>query len=381
MHKIIVFSSDSKSLFDFRRHLIKSLKDKGVVVCYCSYDHFFEESKKLFGNMGVEVKPLNFFNTGRNPLKDLRTLKSIYRIFSHEQPTHVLSYHIKPVLYTALCSWFFPKIKIYPTITGLGYLFTSTGISVKVFKAIVYVLYKLAFKRSSKIFFQNKDDLKLFEEKKVVSSHKALLVGGSGVTLDEYAFTPLPEAISFIFVGRINTDKGILEYLEACKHVKKKYPYISFRLAGSFSKNPTFMSVEKIQEYCTNAGVEYLGELADVRPWLRKTTVFVLPSYREGTPRAGLEALSTGRPIITTDVPGCREIIQDGVNGYLILPRNSESLSKAMIRMIEHPEILPKMGQESRKIAEKKFDVTLVNKSMMEAMGLTEETQILSSKK
>lgn len=369
MNKVIIFAADSKSLYMFRGNLIDHLKRQNIeVICCCSYDNFFKDYEKLFNEKGVKLKAINFFNTGKNPLKDIMTLKKIFILLKEEKPSHIFAYHIKPVLYTSLCVWFFPKTKIYPTITGLGYLFTSSDLTAKFFKKIVCLLYKIIFKRSTKVFFQNKDDLELFKEKNIIFSDKAVVVNGSGVTLDEYTFEPLPEKLSFIFVGRINKDKGILEYLKACKLVKETYPDIAFRLIGSFSENPTFISIEKIQEQCNASGVEYLGEVADVRPWLKKSSVFVLPSYREGVPRAGLEALSMGRPVITTDAPGCREIVQDGINGYLVPPKNWELLAQAMIQMIERQEILPGMGQESRKMAEDKFDVNLVSKTMIAAM-------------
>lgn len=369
--KVGIFAVDSKSLYMFRKNLMDHLKNRKIqVIGCCSLDHSFEHYKHLFSLKSVLLKPINFFNTGKNPFKDIITFKNIYSLLKKEKITHIFPYHIKPVLYTSLCCWLFPKIKIYPTVTGLGYLFTSSTFSIKMIRSFVCLLYKLAFKRSSKVFFQNQDDLDLFIEKKLIEKNKAHLVNGSGVCLEEYPFSPLPEAISFVFVGRINKDKGIMEYLKACKEVKNKYPHISCRLIGSFSYNPTFISLEIIQQHCINSGVEYIGEVEDVRPWLQQTSVFVLPSYREGVPRAGLEALAMGRPVITTDAPGCKEIIQDGMNGYIIPPRNFEKLAEAMIKMIETPEKLTTMGQESRKLAENKFDVNLISKTMLEIAEL-----------
>lgn len=371
MSKVIIFAADSKSLYMFRGGLVGHLKSKGLeVVCYCSEDSFFKEAQKLFHDKGVELKPLDFFNNGKNLLKDMATLKKIYSLLKEEKPNYIFSYHTKPGLYVGLCCWFFPKIKFYPTITGLGYLFSSMDATAKFFKNIICLLYRFVFKRSTKVFFQNKDDLNLFEKKKVIASSKALIVNGSGINLNEYPFHPLPEKLAFLFIGRIIKDKGIIEYLDACKILKEKYPSIDCRLIGATSKNPTAISNEIIQEKCDMAKIEYVGEVYDVRPWLEKTSVFVLPSYREGLPRSGLEALSMGRAVITTDVPGCREIVQDGINGYLVPEKNSHALAKAMIRMAEQKENIHQMGQASRKMAEQRFDVNLVNKAMLEAMGV-----------
>lgn len=369
-NKIIIFSSDSRSLAEFRGDLIRELLQKGCdVFCYCPYDKNFDEVCSKYKQKGVPVSQFDFSNASKNPFKDLIRLWKLYILLRQEKPTHILPFHIKPVLYSGLCSLVFPQIKVYPTIAGLGYIFMSEQTSTRFLRKIIVLLYKIVFKRSTKVFFHNQDDLKMFVEDGILSSEKAVLLNGSGVDTKSYKFTNLPPELSFIFIGRALKDKGLYEYMEACASIKKENPEVTCRLICSHSSNPSAILPTEIQSLCDTYGIEYIGEVSDVRPWLEKSSVFVLPSYREGLPRAGLEALSVGRPIITTNVPGCREIVVDQVNGYLIPAQDSETLAEAMRKMIVNHKSLSRMGEESRKLAESRFDVDKVNKVILDNLS------------
>lgn len=370
MNKIIILSSDSKSLYRFRANLIdKLIEGNNEVICYCSEDDFFEEAKALFAQKQVQLHALNFFNTKKNIFQDIKTFLKLISIFSQLKPTYIFSYHVKPVLYSAIACFFFPKIKVLPTITGLGYVFISPKTSDLILRKILLNLYRLSFIKSKKVFFHNQDDLDLFLKDNLISSEKALVVNGSGVDLTTYTYHEMPKTTSFICIARLHKDKGILEYIAACSNLKKQYHNMSFKLIASHSNNPTSLNKEEISKKCLEVGIEYIEEVKDVRPWLIDSAVFVLPSYREGLPRVGIEALAIGRPIITTNAPGCKEIVIEGVNGYAVPPKNVPELEEAMLRMIHNYGMLPGMSLASRALAEYKFDVNQITAAMIEQIS------------
>jgi glycosyltransferase involved in cell wall biosynthesis len=210
--------------------------------------------------------------------------------------------------------------------------------------------------------------LGLFVQKKLVSTHRTLCVAGSGVDLTAYPFTPLPATLSFLFIGRMIREKGVFEYIQAAAVLKKKYPEVVFKMLAPPSDNPSALSQEILQEFLDTHQILFLPPVADVRDYLSNTSVFVLTSYREGVSRAGIEALSVGRPVITSDAPGCREIVIEGKNGLLVPPRDVDALIRGMEQMIQDPHGLAEMGRASRKLAEEKFNVEEVNRAILDAV-------------
>jgi glycosyltransferase involved in cell wall biosynthesis len=224
------------------------------------------------------------------------------------------------------------------------------------------------------VIFQNPDDRLLFKRLDfLMDTQKTYLVNGSGVNLDHYYFSAPKQAdqVSFLLIGRLIRSKGISEYAKAAEIIKKRHDNVSFRLLGSLTGSSDLVSKEDLGRWVSEGTVEYCGRADDVRPFIEMASVIVLPSfYGEGTPRSVLEAMSMGRPVITTDAPGCRETVEEGVNGFLVPVRDSKALAEAMERFIEKPELIKKMGRESRRIAEEKYDVRKVNQVILEAMGL-----------
>jgi len=210
----------------------------------------------------------------------------------------------------------------------------------------------------------------LFTQSRLVDGGKCGLVNGSGVDLAHYDLAPLPEAPVFLFIGRLLTDKGIVEYAEAARQVKARYPEARFLVAGWLDSNPTAISQQQLDGWINDGIIEFLGKLDDVRPAIGQCAVYVLPSYREGTPRTVLEAMSMGRPVITTDAPGCRETVIDGRNGFLVPVKAIDELAEAMIKLAGDSGLREIMGKESRLIAEDKYDVHKVNRSMLRQLGL-----------
>ena len=203
-----------------------------------------------------------------------------------------------------------------------------------------------------------------------------MVVNGSGVNVTDFNVLPLPQneqqqaKISFLLIARLLVDKGVREYAEAAKIIQQQYPHVEFNLVGWIDENPSAITQQELDQWVTKKTVKYWGKLADVRPAIAESSVYVLPSYREGTPRTVLEAMAMGRAIITTDAPGCRETVVDGDNGFLVEVKSVDSLVDAMQKFINQPELIEKMGNRSREIALHKYDVHQVNTHMMQEMGL-----------
>lgn len=232
--------------------------------------------------------------------------------------------------------------------------------------------YKIAFKYNKKVIFQNKDDINEFVNRKYLKKEKCELVDGSGVNMERFKRNPLPDNDVFLMVSRILKQKGVREYFEAAKLVKQKYPDTKFLYVGAEDKTQAALNLDEVREEFLDTGIiNYCGESNDVPSYIAKSSVFVLPSYyREGVPRTLLEALSMGRPIITTDTVGCRETVKDGINGYFVPIKDSKALAEKMIYLIEHREVLQKMSDASYEYCKKRFDVDIINKRMLEIMKI-----------
>jgi glycosyltransferase involved in cell wall biosynthesis len=287
----------------------------------------------------------------------------------------VLSYTIKPVIYGTLAAWLAGVPHRFALITGLGYAFQGCGQRSRL-QALVQRLYGLALARAQRVFFQNHDDLALFQERGILNPHtQVCVVNGSGVDLDSFAVRPLPAAalagsVRFLFIGRLLGDKGVREYAQAARLLKRSHPQVQCALVGWVDSNPNAITQAELDGWIADGSIEFLGRLADVRPAIEACSVYVLPSYREGTPRTVLEAMAMGRPIVTTDAPGCRETVIDGENGFLVPVQDAVALAQAMARFIDEPALQTSMGIRSRLIAEVKYDVHKVNAVMLVGMGV-----------
>ena len=369
MAKIVIVSHYALSLINFRGELIKALAAAGHRVITLGPEAGFESE---LAAIGAEYRQIPLQRTGTNPAKDMSTVYTLTKLLKKINPDVVLSYAIKPVIYGSLAASLAGISNIYSMITGLGYVFTGESIKQKILFHLIYPIYKSALSKNKIVFFQNPDDLKLFRDLKLVSSKgRQIIINGSGVDISHFAYSPPPtEPISFLLMARLIWDKGIGEYVEAARNLKSRYPKVSFKLLGPFDSNPAAIKSTDVERWEKEGIIEYLGETRDVRPYLASASIYVLPSYREGTPRSVLEAMSMGRPIVTTDAPGCRETVQEGVNGFLVPIKDVVALEKAMERFILNPELIPEFGLASRRIAEEKYDVRKVNKIIIEAMGL-----------
>lgn len=342
----------------FKAELIKSIKKNGYrVVVLASVDNYTEKLKDIVD----EFHEIKLDSSGVNPIKDTYLIFQIYNICKIIKPTAVLNFTIKPVIYGTFVARLLGGVPVINTITGLGTAFISTGFTNKVAKCF----YKFTFKHSHLVFFQNPDDQQFFKELNIISRDNTKLVSGSGVDLVK--FKPIKnkkrENIKILFIGRIIADKGIYELIESAKIIKKEYSNVTFILMGMLGvKNRTSISKNEVDNWVNNGLIEFIPFKDDIRCILGDSDLVVLPSYREGTPKTLIEAASMGKPLIATNVPGCREVVIDEVNGFLCQVKNSASLANKIKKFIELDYSRKiEMGKKSRELAEEKFDIIKVN--------------------
>lgn len=374
--KILLLAGLADSLINFRGPLIQALRAKGLGV-HVAAPNLPEQSpiRLQLQAMGVTVHELPIARTGTNPMTDLRTTWALWLLMRQIRPDKLLAYTIKPVIYGTLAAWLAGVPQRFALITGLGYAFQGEG-KRRMMQAMVQLLYRIALSRATLVFFQNPDDLGLFQERRILHTYKAVcVVNGTGVDLDHFAMKPLSandssEVFRFLCIGRLLGDKGIREYAQAARMIKPRYPAAQFVLVGGTDSNPDSISQAELDAWMAEGLIEYEGWMSDVRPAIEACNVYVLPSYREGTPRTVLEAMATGRAVITTDAPGCRETVINGYNGFLVLIKSATGLAEAMIRFLNEPELACRMGRRSRKLVEERYDVHKVNAVMMHEMGI-----------
>lgn len=369
MSKILIIAGLGSSLERFRGDLIKSWLDKGYIVHAAAPE---EEAIPALVKRGVIYHQIPLARTSLNPFKDLKLFLIMCKLTIKIKPDYLFLYTIKPVIYGSIAAYCREKSKVFSMITGLGFVYTTTDYKNRWIQGLVSFLYKVALLRNEKVFFQNPDDRSLFSTKEIVTPKKTILVNGSGVDLNYYRPVELPEGPPvFLLIARMLREKGIYEYIEAASLIKDRHPEVVFRIIGwELEGGASVISSSQIAQWKEKNTIDILGVVEDVRPYIGGCSVYVLPSYREGTPRTVLEAMAMGRPIITTDTPGCRETVVDGVNGFLVPVKDSETLAAAMEKFILNPELIPIMGRESRLIAEEKYDVHKVNDVINRAMSL-----------
>lgn len=369
--KVVLVGNITQSLVNFRGPLLRAMIARGheVIAVSPEADPRYEADLR---DMGVTHRRVPLERTGFNPVADLRYMFGLKRLLREEGADLFLGYTIKPVIYGNLAARLARVPKRAALITGLGYAFGSDSLKQRAVGRVIHVLYRLSLTGADVVFFQNPDDQGEFLKRRYVSQERAALVAGSGVDLGRFERGGAPdEPPIFLLIARLIREKGITQFVDAARNLKRRHPEARFQLLGPLDSNPTAISGDEIAEWQRSGIVEYLGETDDVRPYLQAASVFVLPSYyREGTPRTALEALATGRPVVTTDAPGCRETVVEGVNGFLVEPRDVTSLEQAMERFLVAPELIATMGAASRQLAEGKYDVNLVNAAMLDRLGL-----------
>ena len=370
MKKIILVSRCAWTLYNFRAGLLRALKSAGhlVITGGAGGDGF----EKHISDLGVPFTPLPIDKHVINPVADLKLFWALYRLYRTEQPAVVHHFTIKPVIYGSIAARLAGVPRIVNTVTGLGQVFVQDN--TRWLRYVVQRLYSIALSCAHFTFFQNRDDLDYFIGYGMVRRQKAGLIPGSGV--DCSYFTPASvtvrscdDPVIFLMVARLLRVKGVEEFVEAARLVKNRFPNTQFQLLGPRDeRNPTVVSISELNRWQSEGVIRWLGETSDVRPVLAQADVITLPSYyREGTPRALLEAAAMAKPIITTENVGCREVVEDGVNGLLVPVKDAKALAKAMIRLIEDPALRERMGKAGRAKVEQQFEERSVIKTVMES--------------
>lgn len=374
--RFLLIAGFADAIINFRGALIQALIAQGCEVHVAApYFSDVPEVERQLQAWGVHTHEITLKRTGINPLTDLKTAFELYRLMRRIRPAYVLGYTIKPVVFGSLAAWIARVPKRYVMITGLGYAFLRNQ-AWSLLPGLVRGLYRLALRHVDKVFFQNPDDLALFEQQGLLAATTPrFIVNGSGIDVMSFVPKPLPSEPRFLLIARLLGDKGVREYVQAAAQVKQHYPQVRFRLVGWIDHNPDAIKQAELDEWIARDYIEFVGRLDDVRPEIEACSVYVLPSYREGTPRTVLEAMAMARAIITTDAPGCRETVVEGQNGLLVPVKSVSALVQAMIRLIESPEQRAVMGRASREIALAKYDVQGVNQNLLREMGVLDEAR------
>ena len=378
---VLVVAGLDISLVNFRGALLRSMVKVGLAVVGAAPLETPGVQQQLAA-MDVRFAPVALSRAGLNPLADVITLLRLKALFQKERADVVLSYTIKPVIYGSLAASWSRVPRIYALITGLGAAFHTAGIKGRLLRFMAVTMYRLALRRCTKVLVQNREIAELFIREDIVSAGKVVVVPGSGVDTQHFKAMPSPAGPPvFLLLARMLRDKGVEEYVAAARLAKKEMPDARFLMVGDTDPNPAAIGTEQLAQWNRDRLIEYRPAIADVRPLLAQSTVYVLPSYHEGMPRSVLEAMSTGRPVITTDTIGCRETvigagpvdtegIRAGQNGLLVPVRNVPALAAAMLLLAKDSGLRAQMGRKGREIAEQQFDVRRINDVMLRAMDL-----------
>lgn len=354
--KLVIVLNTSWNIYNFRLNLLKALQNEGwEIIAITPKDTYSEKLMEL----GIAYYEIDMNNKGTNPLEDIKLLFSLLHLYRSINPTVILHYTIKPNIYGSIAAGLL-KIPSISNISGLGTVFLTNNLSSKIAK----FLYKIAMLFPEKVFFQNNDDHQLFLDLGLVSPHKTELVPGSGI--DTSKFSPLKtecnSAFTFLFIARLVKDKGLLEYIAACRLLNQKYLNVKFQILGAlYDGNPTAIQPDDLQIWIKEQLIDYLGVSDDVHKVIGEADCIVLPSYREGLSRVLLEAASMAKPLVTTNVPGCRDVVEDGINGFLCNAKDTKSLFEAMEKMLLlDNDARITMGIRGREKAIQQFDETIV---------------------
>ena len=355
--KILFVVNDAGFFKSHRLQLAQEAVARGyepVVVCGTS------TGEAALGEFGIRCRSFGLSRSGLNPLRDLTSFVQLLRIYRDEAPDIVHHVTIKPVIYGTLASRFARVPAVVNAIPGMGFVFTQLGFRARVIRNLVNVLYRAALSHDNMRFiFQNREDLQSFVEHTVIPEKLTYLIRGSGIDLSEFPFTPEPPGpVSFMLVARMLSDKGIREFVGAARSVRVLQPQWRFVLVGGVDPgNPSSLTEAELEAWHAEGVVEWLGHRTDIRALLAQSHVVCLPSYREGLPKSLLEASGIGRPMIASNVPGCREVVRDGITGLLVEPRDSTALADAMLRLGQDQVLRTRMGRAARERAEALYSI------------------------
>jgi len=363
--RIAIVLNTSWNIYNFRMNFVCSLLDKGyevhTIAPYDDYTHLLQEAGCIYHKVRMDSR-------GANPIKDSALIMELFMIYRKIKPDFILHYTIKPNVYGTLAASLL-KIPVINNVCGLGTVFLKDNLV----SLVAMALYKISFRFADKVFFQNPDDLKLFLDRNLVPKEAVDLLPGSGIDLKK--FQPMPyrrnEKFTFLLISRLITDKGVLEYIDAIKKLRSQGLEARFQVLGSMDpKHKRGIKTEVIKDWINTGLIEYLGTTNDVREHIRNADCIVLPSYREGTPHTLLEAASSSKPIIATDVPGCNHVVKDNVNGLLCKLKDADDLAAKMTTMAGLSDhTLQQFGKNGRAKMEAEYDESVVINKYLQTIG------------
>ena len=365
MKKIAIVTNSSWYAWNMRLNLGFALQNQGYeVVFICPYDKYSENIKEHFKYFDLEIN-----SNGTNPIEDLKNIYGHYKIYKYIKPDVLLQYTIKPNIYGTIVASML-NIPTINNISGLGILFVKQSLITKIAKWF----YKVSQKKATKVFFQNQDDFKIFADEGLIAQEKCDVLPGSGVDIETFKPEEKEDdgVFRFLLASRMLWEKGIKEFVEAAEIIKQKYPNVQFQILGHLDiNNPSAISKEQMNIWVKDGYVNYLGSSDNVRIEISKADCIVLPSfYREGTPRILLESASMAKPIITTNNVGCRDVVDDGINGYLCEVRNAQDLASKMELMITlSDKDRENMGKAGREKMVKEFSEEIVINKYLESIS------------
>ena len=359
--KILLITPTSEQVITFRAKLIECLKKTGYNISVLTFD---DKYKSEIINNDIEFHCFKDKNRSLNPFKVFTLKRKYCKVIKLVKPNIVFTFMLKPNIFGVLAAKKAKVEKIFSMVEGAGDVFINNGLKWKLIRGFVCCLYKKAFKNCRKVFFLNNDDKNEFVQRKLVNSSQCEVISGIGVDLEKFKYKPIKNYRTFLMVARMLKTKGIFEYCECARIVKRIYPDIIFNYLGAEGT----VKLADIQEYIDDGSINYLGTTKDVRPFYEDCFVYVLPSYREGLPVSIMEAEATGRAIISSLTNGCRDTVSEYYNGFLVNICNIKGMTEKIIWCIEHPNETEQMGKNARQFAEKKFDVIKINQLLVKSI-------------
>jgi glycosyltransferase involved in cell wall biosynthesis len=358
--RVAFITSGARTVPNFRGTLIEELVARGAEVLALAPD-WEDDTRAATRALGAEPVDISMARAGLNPVRDASDTMKMAALLRRQAPDAILTYFAKPNTYGMLAGWMAGVKRRVAMVEGLGFAFESSelaGTKAKLVSSGAKLLYRAAFSRADLVLFLNGEDEAVFRGDRLVAPDKIVNFGGIGVDLEAFApTTPVLNPPTFLLMARLLRGKGILEYAEAAAHVKARYPQARFVLLGDVDANPDSLTREEVQPWVDRDVIEWPGHVSDVRAQLAAASVFVLPAWcREGLPRSTQEAAAMAKPVITTDVVGCRDTVVDGINGFMIPGRNVAALAAAMTRFVQDPALIVSMGLASRRLAEERWD-------------------------
>lgn len=366
--RIAVIGTLASYMVSFRGSLLETLAERGheVFAFANDYDDGTEKAIRALGAVPVRY---SIDRTGTNPVSDIVATFRLARKLKERRIEVLLNYFMKPVIYGTVAGMLAGVERRYSVLPGLGYAFTETaraGIGQRVLRAILVRLLRFALARNRRLVLYNADDVAEVKRRRLMRPEGITRSNGTGVDLDAFKACPaVTSPVTFVLAARLLKEKGIREYAEAARIVRERRPSVRAVLLGQLETSPWALRRDEIEGWIRQGILEWPGRVPDIRPWLEQASVYVLPSYREGVPRSNQEAMAMGRPIITTDAPGCRETVREGVNGFLVPVGDAQQLADRMLRFVDSPDLVSSMGRASRQLAEERFDVRKINRQLV----------------